>query len=285
LKICKLYKSEFSLVIPFYSRVRNTAKGQQYGCAKMRMVEYEYQDGVAVLKLNNGITNPINLALVHELSNSISNVKENSNIHSLVLSGSNEKFFSLGFNIPELFKLDWEGFREFYRGYNRLCLDLYTMPKPTIAAIRGHAIAGGCILTICCDHRFISEGRKLMGLNEIKLGVPIPYPGDRILYQLIGDRHAYEMISTGEFYQSQDLYRMGLVDEIVPQEQLLARSIEKVRSVGIMSENAYRLINENRTGPVAEQVSRHLQKQEERFLNCWFLPSTRENLKEAMKKF
>jgi len=249
------------------------------------MLDIEHQDGVAVVKLNNGITNPINLALVNELSDTIGNIRKDSNVHSLVLTSSNEKFFSLGFNIPELYELDREDFREFYRGYNQLCEELYTLSKPTVAAINGHAIAGGCILTICCDHRFISEGRKLMGLNEIKLGVPIPYPGDRILYQLIGDRHAYEMISTGEFYQSQDLFQMGLVNEVVSQEQLLARSIEKVKSVGTMSENAFRIIKENRTGPVVTQVRKHLHKQEDRFLDCWFSPSTREKLKEAMKKF
>ena len=249
------------------------------------MIDIEYLDGVAVLKLNNGITNPINLALVNELSETIVNIREDPDVHSLVLTSSNEKFFSMGFNIPELYLLDREDFKVFYQGFSQLCIDLYTLSKPTIAAIPGHAIAGGCILTICCDYRFISEGRKLMGLNEIKLGVPIPYPGDRILYQLIGERCAYEMVCSGEFYQPTNLYRMGLVDELVSPEKLLMRSIEKASSVGTMPENAFRIIKENRTEPIITQVQRYPHEQEERFLDCWFSPSTRERLKEAMKKF
>lgn len=77
-------------------------------------------------------------------------------------------------------------------------LALYTLPKPVVAAITGHAIAGGCILALCCDYRFISEGRKLMGLNEVKLGVPVPYLADRVLHALVGTRYAREIIESGE---------------------------------------------------------------------------------------
>ncbi len=249
------------------------------------MIDIEYQDGVQVLKLNHGITNPINLPLVNELSETIGNIREDPNVNSLVLTSSNEKFFSMGFNIPELYQLDRDDFKVFFHGFNRLCMDLYTLSKPTVAAISGHAIAGGCILTFCCDHRFISEGRKLMGLNEIKLGVPIPYPGERILYQLIGERYAYEMVSTGEFYQPSDLYRMGLVDEVVSPGKLLLRSVEKASSIGTMPTNAFRIIKQNRTEPVITQVRKYPQELEESFLDCWFSPSTRVRLEEAMKKF
>jgi enoyl-CoA hydratase/carnithine racemase len=74
-----------------------------------------------------------------------------------------------------------------------MCLEMLTISKPLVAGIAGHAIAGGCILSLCCDYRFISEGRKLIGLNEIKLGVPVPYVADCILRKLIGHRLARDV--------------------------------------------------------------------------------------------
>jgi enoyl-CoA hydratase/carnithine racemase len=142
----------------------------------MMMIRTEYHDKVAVVKLNRGITNALNLQLVNELAETLHGVKHDSDVHSLVLGSSNEKFFSIGFDVPELFELTKSDFKFFYQTFNRVCLDLYTLPKPTIAVITGHAIAGGAILALCCDYRFIAEGRKLMGLNEIRLGVPVPYP-------------------------------------------------------------------------------------------------------------
>lgn len=155
----------------------------------MKLIRREYRDRVAILKLNRGIINALNLQLVNQLAENLQKVRDDSDVHSLVLCSSNEKFFSIGFDIPELFKLTRKDFRVFYQAFNRVCMDLYTLPKPTIAAITGHAIAGGCILALCCDYRFIAEGRKLMGLNEIKLGIPVPYPGDCILRHVAGTRN------------------------------------------------------------------------------------------------
>ena len=135
----------------------------------MKMIGVEYHDQVAIVRLDRPATNAINLQLVDELAEALEGVKRDADVRSLVLTSSNDKFFSIGFDIPQLFDLTREDFRSFYQAFNRMCLDLYTLPKPTVAAITGHAIAGGCILTLCCDYRFIAQGRKLMGLNEIML--------------------------------------------------------------------------------------------------------------------
>jgi len=171
----------------------------------VKLIYTEFRDEVAVLKLNRGVTNALNLQLVSQLAENLQTVRDDSDVQGLVLSSFNEKFFSIGFDIPELIKLTIDDFRVFYQVYNRICVDLYTLPKPTIAAITGHAIAGGCILALCCDYRFIAEGRKLMGLNEIKLGIPVPYPGDCILQHVVGTRNAREIMGTGEFYDPEVL--------------------------------------------------------------------------------
>lgn len=251
----------------------------------MGLIHIEYLNKVCILKLNRGITNAINLQLVTKLTESLMQMKQDSDVHSIVLVSSNEKFFSIGFDIPQLFELTKEDFRVFYRSFNKLCMDLYTFPKPTIAAITGHAIAGGCILAICCDYRFISKGRKLMGLNEIKLGVPVPYPADCILRQIVGTQKARELLNTGEFYQPEELIQMGMVDKVLSLKQVLPGSIKKAKLLGTMPRKAFMLRKRNRVQTVEAQILNNLVEKEHFFIECWYADGARERLKEAMKKF
>ncbi len=250
-----------------------------------KMIRIEYHNKVAIVKLDRDVTNALNLELVTELNKTLQKVKNNPDINSLVITGSNEKFFSIGFDIPQLFGFSKDDFMVFYKAFNRVCLELYTLPKLTIAAITGHAVAGGCILALCCDYRFIAEGRKKMGLNEIKLGVPIPYPADCILRQIVGFRNAREIVDTGEFYLPDKLLQMGMVDLILPLDQLLFKSIEKAKLLGALSQDAFAMIKRNRIEMVEAQVLTELKEKERLFLECWYSAETRKRLKEAIAKF
>jgi len=162
-------------------------------------VTIEHQNQVAILKLNQGVTNAINGDLVQALDSALKSQAADPAVRGMVLTSSNNKFFSIGLDIPNLFALDEKDFRSFYQSFNRMCLSMLTTSKPLVVGITGHAIAGGCILSLCCDYRFISEGRKLIGLNEIKLGVPVPYVADCILRKLIGHRLARDVMDSGGF--------------------------------------------------------------------------------------
>jgi len=162
---------------------------------------------------------------------------------------------------------------------------LYRWPKPTVAAIPGHATAGGCILALCCDYRFITEGRKLMGLNEIKLGVPVPYPADCILRQVVGTENAREIMDTGEFYPPEKLLQMGMVDQVLPLDQVLPKAIEKARLEGALPDETFGLSKRSRVGKIEAQILERLAEQEQLFVERWYSDETRERLREAMKKF
>jgi enoyl-CoA hydratase/carnithine racemase len=251
----------------------------------MDLISLDRQDGVAIATLCRGVTNPINLDLVNALSDLLGQVGQDKDLRSLVLASSNDKFFSIGFDIPELIQLDREGMEVFYRALNRMSLDLYAFSKPTVASLTGHAIAGGCIVALCCDYRVIAEGRKLMGLNEVKLGVSVPYPADCILRSLVGDRVAREVMEQGEFHEAADLFRMGMVDEVSSLDGVRSRSIEKARSLGSLPHDAWSLIKRNRVGPVESRARAELEQRQQQFLDLWFSEEARERLREAAKKF
>ena len=249
------------------------------------MIDVTYHDTVAVIKLNRGVTNILNMECVRELAAALQRARADPQVQALVLGSANTKFFSIGFDIPQLYELSEEDFSLFYRTFNQTCMELYTLPKPTVAAITGHAIAGGCILALCCDYRLIGEGRKLMGLNEVNLGVPVPYLADCLLRNLSGARYGREILELGQFYQAEESFQMGMVDRVLELEQVLSGSIEKARQLGSMPQQAYQAIKRNRVEGVEAQIRARWEEKQRFFVECWYSDEARERLQEAMKKF
>ncbi len=251
----------------------------------METIRIAYHDNVAVLTLSRGVTHALNPILVEELTEALKTMENDPQVRGLVLTGTGDKFFSIGLDIPELLPLSREDFQAFYHAFNLLSVDLFTFPRPTVAALTGHATAAGCILALCCDYRFISEGRKLAGLNEIKLGLPIPYPALCILEYLASNPSARDIVYQGEFHPSEELLGLGLVDRILPADRVLPEAIEEARLPGGRSPDAFAIIKGDRVEPVKAQIMSCLEAKDQVFVEHWFSTATRERLKEATKKF
>ncbi len=251
----------------------------------MKFVQLEQQQGVALLRLNRGVINALNLQVLRELSELLRGVKDDLKVRGLVLASANDKFFSIGFDLPELYNLSAEEFRLFFRTYNLLCLDLYTFPKPTVSALTGHATAGGCILALCTDYRLVAEGRRLIGVNEIRLGVPITYLADCILRQLLGDRQARDMIYSGKLLSAEEALRVGLVDQVLPARKVVYEALKKARDLGEMPRDAFAACKRLRVQAIEAQVLSYMEKEEELFIKYWYSSEARQGLKEAIDKF
>ena len=243
------------------------------------------QEQVAIVTLRRGITNAVHQEMINELSNVFHHIKEDVNTHALVLTSANEKFFSIGFDVPTLYEISKEDFSTYYKSFNQLWLDLFTIPKPTFASITGHATGAGCIFTLCCDYRIIAEGRKLMSLPEINLGVPVPHIADCILRELVGIRYSREIMDTGALYNPQQLLSMGMVDEIVPAAKILPHCTEKAIFMSNQPELAFQMIKKNRTELLESQIRKHRVKKEQYFIECWHSETARLLLKKAIAKF
>ena len=251
----------------------------------METVSLEHHGRVALVRLQHGVTNALSPKLIHGLEAVFRRVKEDDAVNGLVLTGSNEKFFSIGFDIPELFEMNKDDFRGFYRLFNQTCLELFTLPKPTVAAITGHAIAGGCILALCCDYRYIAKGQKLMGLNEVRLGLPVPYLPDRLLHFLVGFRRAREIMDSGDFYPADKAFKIGIADKILPVADVVKAAVEHADTLGSLPKAGYGMIKQNRVEVVVEAVKTREDQKETAFIESWFSNEARERLKEAIKKF
>lgn len=248
----------------------------------MAAVIAELQNDIVTLRLNSGALNPIGPGLLDDLSRGLSEAARTA--RGILLCGG-EKFFSVGFDLPGLMDLDRPAMARFFEGFNQLCLNLLTVPVPTVCALSGHAVAGGNILALACDYRFAATGKKKIGLNEVKLGVPVPYLADLMLRRIVGDRHAMRMIYGGEFISFADAAGIGLVDETVPADALEEFSRERLRRMAVLPPRAFSLVKSNAVEGIKRAYEPLRDSKNGEFLDCWFGEPARELLREASKKF
>lgn len=248
----------------------------------MDTVTKEFQDHIAILRLNSGSTNPISSKLVDELSQALVEIKGAAS--GMVLCGG-EKFFSAGFNLPELLTFDRSAMSSFFERFNRLCLELFTVPVPTICALSGHAVAGGNILALTCDYRYAASENKKIGLNEVKLGVPVPYLADMMLRHTIGHRYASQMIYSGEFMTFSDAKSIGLIDVIGSPDELEDFTVERLAQIASYPGQAFSAAKANKVEEIKRKYEENYALKNDEFLECWFSDPAQKNLQEAAVKF
>lgn len=132
--------------------------------------------------------------------------------------------FSAGLNFLELATLDATGIGEFLAVLEDLLHELYNYPGPTVALVNGHAIAGGCLVMMCCDHRVCAADPRLkIGLNEVALGLQFPGAALALARRRVPAQALDEVILGGRLYAPQDALRVGLVDEVAAAAEAVAR--------------------------------------------------------------
>ena len=124
-----------------------------------------------------------------------------------------------------------------------------------------------------------------MGLNEIKLGVPVPYLSDLMLRQIVGDRAATQMIYLGEFVEPEKALSIGLADEILAQDKVENRAIEKITEIAALPVQAFAAIKANRIEEIRLAYEKNYKVKNEIFLDCWFSRPVQELLIKAAEKF
>jgi enoyl-CoA hydratase len=182
---------------------------------------YEKKNGIGYVTFNRPkVLNALNRKTVEELAALLADARDDSAVRVLILTGAGEKSFVAGADINELAQrtpVDGRDFALFGQGVFRM---LETLGKPSIAAINGFALGGGCELALACSIRIASKNAKL-GQPEVKLGILPGYGGSQRLPRLCGKGVAHELILTGEMITADEALRVGLVNRVVEPAELL----------------------------------------------------------------
>jgi enoyl-CoA hydratase len=197
----------------------------------MENVRTENRDGVLVITIDRPkLLNALNAQTVEEIGAAFAAARDDESVKAVILTGAGEKAFVAGADINELAQATPMSGKETSEKGQRIFHAIERFPKPVIAAINGFALGGGCELALACHIRIASEKAQL-GLPEVSLGIIPGYGGTQRMARLVGKGKALELILTGDRIGAADAERIGLVNRVVPAEELMAACEELARRI------------------------------------------------------
>lgn len=188
---------------------------------ELENVILEKEGHLAIVTINRPkALNALNSATLRDLDTVLKDLENDTDVYAVILTGSGEKSFVAGADISEMKDLNEEQGKEFGELGNKVFLRLENLNKPVIAAIQGFALGGGCEIAMACDIRIASE-TALFGQPETGLGITPGFGGTQRLTRIVGLGKAKELIYTAKNIKAEEAYRIGLVNKIVPLEELM----------------------------------------------------------------
>lgn len=188
------------------------------------------KEGYTIVEMNRGKVNAINYDMVQELRQVFSEIENDNEVKGAILTGQ-PNYFSAGLDLIELFQYDKKQIDDFFSVFGALFIELMQVTKPLISAITGHSPAGGCVLAVATDNRIMADGENyIIGLNEVAVNIQISQNLIETYAFWIGEGLASRYIMEGKLLNGKEALSAGLVDELVPLDQVLPRAEAKMKN-------------------------------------------------------
>lgn len=248
----------------------------------MNTIKVNIKDKIAVIQLDRGRSNAINSEMVSELGQMILNIEKDDNISGVIITGK-EGFFSAGLDLIELFEYDEQQIRQFWKDFLNLVTIMVSFRKPLVSAISGHSPAGGCVIALCCDYRIMAEGKYIIGLNEVPVGIIVPQSIFHLYSFWLGTARAYRFMLEGKLLHTEEALSSGLVDELVKPESILHAAERRIQKYIQMDSKTWQQSKVNLRSELIAKVSADQSDMLEIMLQQWWSPSTRSILKTIIQ--
>ena len=246
------------------------------------MIEVTHQDGIAILQMAHGKANAQDVEFCNALAVAL-DAQRDGTARAVVLTGSGS-IFSAGVN---LLRISAEGapyVRQFLPALHRMFDAAFNLPKPLVAAVNGHAMAGGCVLACCADVRIAARGQGRIGITEILVGVPFPALAFEVMRYAANPQYLAEMALSGATYLSDDARTRGLVDEVVEPAELMNRAMAAAKALAAVSPAAFAATKEQLRQPVADRMAQHAAKVDSRAEQIWASTETIANIRDFVAR-
>ena len=246
------------------------------------MLKFEEKENIFYLFMNHNKVNSLDIEFCQALIDKLKEV-ETSAAKAVVLTG-NEKVFSAGVDLLRLVKEDNQYLENFIEILSDLFIKLFTFSKPLIAAINGHAIAGGCIIACAADYRIMSDNKGTIGLPERRVGVPFPSIALEIVRFATLPRHFQKLIYSGVTFKPQEAFEVGLIDELAVAEELMTQAGKIAQDFSNIPANIFALTKAQIRQPVMDQVKISDKEFKENVKEIWLNPKTRQVIEDYISR-
>lgn len=228
------------------------------------MIRSETIDGVRILHMEFGAANALGPRVVEELVTELRREQV-----PTVLTGDGS-IFSAGLNLVEVDSLGREEMAEFIERFSILMTLTLTTRFPLVAAVNGHAVAGGCVLAMACDHRVGVDGPFKIGMNEMAIGLTLPGVVTEILRGKLSAEHARAVILGGALFSPAEAVDAGLLDELAPDPgAAMQRAADVARNLG-RSPGEFAAMKGSLVAPITERMQHTRAPLDVRFVESWF---------------
>ena len=237
------------------------------------------KDGeIATVTLSRGKVNALNEPMVEEITKSFEDLAIDNEVRSIIFTGSG-KFFSFGFDVPEFLNYSKSDFIRYLEKFTNFYTYLFLFPKPIVAALNGHTIAGGCMLATACDFRLMVTGKAKISLNEITFGSAVLAGSVEMLKYCVGSRNAQSILYSGSMYSAEEAFQLGLVDQVSSEDALKEDARKVAQEFAQKDSSAFRCTKHLLRQPAAEEMIKREKDAILEFVDIWYSEQTWENLK------
>ena len=236
------------------------------------MIEGKTTDGIAILTLAHGKANALDIEFCDALAARFADLRK-SDAKAVVLTAQGN-IFSAGVDLRRLGEGGADYIRRFLPALHRLYDEVFFHPKPVVAAINGHAIAGGCVLACCADRRIMVREVGRIGVTEILVGVPFPALAFEIMRHATPPYFFTETILTGETFSAELAAHRGWVNEAVQPPMLMERAIAAAQNLAALSPAAFTQTKMQIRAPVSERIAQSGTATDKSVADIWAAPAT-----------
>jgi enoyl-CoA hydratase len=236
------------------------------------MIEIRHQGDVAVLQLVHGKANALDLELCDALAKSFRQI-ETANARAVVLTGQG-RMFSAGVDLPRLTAGGADYVRAFLPALHRLYDAVFHHPKPVIAAVNGHAIAGGCVLACCADRRIAAREGGRIGVTELLVGVPFPPLAFEVMRFATAPKYFPDVILSGATFPTDEALTRGLVDEVAEPAALMERALTAAQTLARLPPKTFALTKQQIRQPLVDRMAQHGARVAALAEEIWTAPET-----------
>jgi enoyl-CoA hydratase len=222
---------------------------------------------IAVVRLAAGKVNALDVALVRAVTGAFAEL-DASAVRGVVLTGAG-RAFSAGVDLWQVATGGADYVREFLPALVDCFEAVFDCGKPVVAAVNGHAIAGGCVLASCCDHRVMAAGAGRIGVTELAVGVPFPTSALEILAYTAGPEQARRAVFGAATYPPEAAVGVGLADDVVPPEELLPAAVAAATRLARIPADTYRFTKQQSHASVRERLARRRPVDDPQTLALW----------------
>lgn len=245
-------------------------------------VRLETRGDLALLRLDKPRGNAIDAALVEALAEGAGKVGADPAVRGVLLASANPKLFCPGLDLVTLIDYDRPAMERFMLRFAEAIWALYTLRKPLLAAVNGHAVAGGCILALTADYRVVRRGAQL-GLNEVKIGVPLPWSVSVLLRATVPPPALARVALLGENFADEAALAVGLADELAEAEGFEETCLRRLRELADKDALAFGATKADLRRDALAAMKVHERERLREFLDGWFSDPTRARMRQMVE--